>query len=95
MVNQWLNSKAVTLRARRCAAWFDAPFWHNCCPESPVGSDLQPRARILLTVRACTSFCPCGAQRTFAMFETVTAFMGLVGACIFLAHVFEGVHSRA
>jgi len=30
----------------------------------------------------------------FAMFETVTAMMGLVGAAIFLAHVFEGVRYR-
>jgi hypothetical protein len=30
----------------------------------------------------------------FAMIETVTALMGLVGAAIFLAHAFEGVLSR-
>lgn len=50
---------------------------------------------ILLTVRACTSFCSCGAQRMLAMFEMVTAVMGLVGAGIFIAHAFEGVLSRA
>jgi hypothetical protein len=27
----------------------------------------------------------------FAMFETIAAVMGLLGAGIFLAHVFEGV----
>jgi hypothetical protein len=32
-----------------------------------------------------------GAGRIFAMFETVTAVMGLLGAGIFLAHAFEGV----
>ena len=36
-----------------------------------------------------------GAQRMFAMIEMVTAFMGLVGAGIFLAHAFEGVLFRA
>jgi len=29
------------------------------------------------------------------MIETVTAFMGLISAGVFLAHVFEGVRSRA
>jgi hypothetical protein len=48
-----------------------------------------------LTVRACASFASCGAQRMFAMFEMVTAVMGLVGAGIFIAHAFEGVLSRA
>ena len=60
---------------------------------------LQPIVRsfheILLTVRACASFASCGAQRMFAMFEMVTAVMGLVGAGIFSAHAFEGVLSRA
>lgn len=50
---------------------------------------------ILLTVRACTSFCSRAGQRKFAMFEMVTAVMGLVGAGIFIAHAFEGVLSRA
>src|SRR5262249_15865460 len=40
--------------------------------------------------------CSCaGGQRTTAMFEMLTAAMGLVGAGIFLAHAFEGVLSRA
>jgi hypothetical protein len=50
---------------------------------------------ILLTVRACTSFCSRAGRRIFAMFEMVTAVMGLVGAGIFIAHAFEGVLSRA
>ena len=50
---------------------------------------------ILLTVRACTSFCSRAGQRMIAMFEMVTAVMGLVGAGIFIAHAFEGVLSRA
>ena len=36
-----------------------------------------------------------GSQRMFAMIETVTALMGLVGAGIFLAHAFESVFFRA
>jgi hypothetical protein len=36
-----------------------------------------------------------GAKGRFAMFEAMTAMMGLVGAGIFLAHAFEGVRSRA
>jgi hypothetical protein len=50
---------------------------------------------ILLTVQACTSFCSRAGQGIFAMFEMVTAVMGLVGAGIFIAHAFEGVLSRA
>jgi len=37
----------------------------------------------------------CWAQGMIAMFEMVTAVMGLVGAGIFIAHAFEGVLSRA
>jgi hypothetical protein len=36
-----------------------------------------------------------GREGNFAMFEMVTAVMGLVGAGIFIAHAFEGVLSRA
>ena len=35
-----------------------------------------------------------GAQRIFAMIETVTAFLGLFSAGIFIAHAFEGFRSR-
>jgi hypothetical protein len=44
---------------------------------------------------AWQSFCAVGAQRTRAMIETVSAFLGLVSAGIFLAHALEGFHSRA
>jgi hypothetical protein len=77
------------------AARLAPPFDTRVAPNPQSAPILKSRPRILLTVRACASFCRCGAQRTFAMFETVTAFMGLVGACIFLAHAFEGVRSRA
>jgi hypothetical protein len=36
-----------------------------------------------------------GRKRNFAMFEAVTAVMGLVSVGVFLAHAFEGVRSRA
>ena len=39
--------------------------------------------------------CIRGAQRICAMIEMVTALMALVSAGIFLAHAFEGYHSRA
>jgi hypothetical protein len=34
-----------------------------------------------------------GRKGRFAMFETMTAVMGLVGAGIFLAHAFDGIRS--
>jgi hypothetical protein len=36
-----------------------------------------------------------GAQRKFAMIETVTAFLGLFSAGIFIAQAFESFRSRA
>jgi len=48
---------------------------------------VQARHR-LLNVRS-------GRKGLMAMFETMTAVMGLVGAGIFLAHAFEGIRSRA
>ena len=38
--------------------------------------------------------CAKGRKGLAEMFETMTAVMGLVGAGIFLAHVFEGIRSR-
>jgi hypothetical protein len=35
-----------------------------------------------------------GRKGTLAMFETMTAVMGLVGAAIFLAHAIEEIRSR-
>jgi hypothetical protein len=49
-----------------------------------------------LTVRGRPSFGdPRGAKGIFAMFEAVTAVLGLVSVGVFLAHAFEGVRSRA
>jgi hypothetical protein len=46
-------------------------------------------------VRGGASFSHPGAQRIFAMIETVTAVLGLFSAGIFLAHAFEGFRTRA
>jgi hypothetical protein len=50
---------------------------------------------ILLTVQRGGRSVSAGAQKDFAMFDTVTAFLGLVSVGIFLAHAFEGFRSRA
>ena len=71
------------------------PGFGTAVALNPQWRPIASRYReILLTVRACASFCSGGAQRMFAMFEMVTAVMGLVGAGIFIAHAFEGVLSR-
>jgi hypothetical protein len=71
-------------------------FGTPVAPKPQLPPIVRPPFEILLTVRACASFCwPCaGAQRMFAMFEMLTTMMGLVGAGIFIAHAFEGVLSR-
>jgi len=57
---------------------------------------VHARPEMFLTVQGRRRFLHVrGAKRTFAMFETMTAMMGLVGAAIFLAHAFEGIRSRA
>ena len=78
------------------AAILLAPF------ETPVAENprslpiVRARPGIFLTVQACHRLLHMrGAQRTTAMFETMTAMMGLLGAGIFLAHAFEGLRSRA
>jgi hypothetical protein len=49
---------------------------------------------IFLTVQDGGRFLSQGRKGTLAMFEIMTAVMGLVGAAIFLAHAFEGIRSR-
>jgi hypothetical protein len=87
-----LVNQSLLLRHARnpCLTSFDTSVALN--PQSPP--IVRHCREILLTVRACASFCSRGAQRMFAMFEMVTAVMGLVGAGIFIAHAFEGVLSR-
>jgi len=48
-----------------------------------------------LTVQRSSRLVPAGHAMDFAMIETVTAFMGLVSAGIFLAHAVDGLRSRA
>ncbi len=77
----------------RRAVSFDTPV-----AENPRSSRIvRPRPEIFLTVQARRHLLHVrlGAQGKFAMFETMTAMMGLVGAGIFLAHAFEGIRSRA
>jgi hypothetical protein len=65
-------------------------------PEPHWPRIVQAKPEMFLTVQGCTAFGvhARGRTRTTAMFEMVTAAMGLVGAGIFLAHAFEGVLSR-
>jgi hypothetical protein len=67
-----------------------------CCTKSSVSADFESAHGIFLTVRGRPSFGdPRGAKGIFAMFEAVTAVLGLVSVGVFLAHAFEGVRSRA
>ena len=95
MVNQWLRAVPVDLRAK--AAVSLAPF-ETPVAENPRSSRfVRTRPEIFLTVQARHRFLHVrsGRKGSSAMFETMTAMMGLVGAGIFLAHAFEGIRSRA
>lgn len=68
----------------------------HCCSKSSVGAHLQFQQLNLFDCARLQSFSlGRGAQRKFAMIETVTAVMGLVSAAIFLAHAVEGYRYRA
>jgi hypothetical protein len=69
-------------------------FLNTCCAESSVEPNCVLGPGIFLTVQGRRRFLSRRAQRTLAMFETMTAVMGLVGAAIFLAHAFDGIRSR-
>jgi len=95
VVNQWLRAPPVDLRAKRALslASFDTPV-----AEKPRSSRIVRMSReIFLTVQARHRFLHLrlGRKGLTAMFETMTAMMGLLGAGIFLAHAFEGIRSRA
>jgi hypothetical protein len=95
VVNQWLRAFPVDLRAKAALllASFDAPV-----AENPRSSRIVPmRPEMFLTVQARHRLLHVrsGRKGLTAMFETMTAMMGLVGAGIFLAHAFEGIRSRA
>jgi len=88
MVNRSLQSR----HGRTCKLLGFGTYVAENPHSTPIVRTLH---EILLTVRACASFCSRAGQRMIAMFEMVTAVMGLVGAGIFIAHAFEGVLSRA
>jgi len=67
----------------------------DCCAKSSVRSEYRDGRGILLTVQRGGRSVPAGAQKDFAMFETVTAFLGLISVGIFAAHALEGFRSRA
>lgn len=88
------SGKLIVVKTRAFAPRLSR-YQTDCCTESPPQPDLRSGDGIFLTVRSGMSLCVDGAQRTFAMIETITAIMGLVSAGIFLAHAFEGLSSRA
>ena len=95
VVNQSLRAVPVDLGAK--AAISLAPF-ETPVAEKPRSSRIVPvRPEIFLTVQARHRFLHLrlGRKGLTAMFETMTAMMGLLGAGIFLAHAFEGIRSRA
>ncbi len=75
------------------AVSFDTPVAEN--PRSSRIVRLRPEIFLTVQARQRLLHVRLGAQGKFAMFETMTAMMGLVGAGIFLAHAFEGIRSRA
>lgn len=95
VVNQWLRAVPVNMQAKTAVSLhpFETPV-----AEKPRSSRIvRMRPGMFLTVQARHRFLHVrsGCQGKFAMFETMTAMMGLVGAGIFLAHAFEGIRSRA
>jgi len=67
---------------------------HVCCAESSVDRDCVLVPEIFFDCARWPPFSVAwGRKGTLAMFETMTAVMGLVGAAIFLAHAFEGIRS--
>ena len=98
MVNRWLPSAGVfmdgTHNVAKCLLLL--LFGTSCCAESSVHADSDFLFGNPFDCAGChVVWFPRGSQRMFAMIETVTALMGLVGAGIFLAHAFEGVLYRA
>jgi hypothetical protein len=70
--------------------------WTTCCIKSSLSADFRFGQGILLTVRPALAFSPPrAATGRLAMIETVTAFLGVISAGIFLAHAFDGFRSRA
>jgi hypothetical protein len=102
VVNQWLPQRTVDLRGLS----FDTGLnpqrsLADTAPIKSVAQNHQSRAivdsasRILLTVQRGSRSVAAGRAVEFAMIETVTAFLGVISASIFLAHAFDGFRSRA
>ena len=94
VVNDWLLWQAVDLRSGLPAPMIAA--------LRQLLRQIISRVRFSLRVRNsfdCAAghvvLFAIGAQRIFAMIETVTAVLGLFSAGIFLAHAFEGFRTRA
>jgi len=73
----------------------DHKSMHVCCAESSVDRDCVLVPGNLFDCARRRPFSVAQVRKgTLAMFETMTAVMGLIGAAIFLAHAFEGICSR-
>jgi hypothetical protein len=85
VVNQWLLRRAADL----------------CRRGTNLLHQIISRLRFSIFQRnsfdcaASQSFCPSRGALDIAMIETVTAFMGLISASVFLAHAYDGFRSRA
>ena len=90
VVNDWLLWRAVDLRsgARALGAALLRQIISRVRSSFPAGNSFDCAAGHVVLFAL-------GAQRIFAMIETVTAFLGLFSAGIFIAHAFEGFRSRA
>jgi hypothetical protein len=67
---------------------------NTCCAKTSVKLDYLPTPGNLFDCATLPPSCVAqGRKGRFAMFETMTAVMGLVGAGIFLAHAFDGIRS--
>jgi hypothetical protein len=85
VVNDWLLWRAVDLRGGRRLL---RQIISRVRFSFPAGNSFDCAAGHVVLFAI-------GAQRIFAMIETVTAFLGLFSAGIFIAHAFEGFRSRA
>jgi hypothetical protein len=67
---------------------------NTCCAKTSVKPDYLPTPGNLFDCATLPPSCVAqGRKGRFAMFETMTAVMGLIGAGIFLAHAFDGIRS--
>ena len=94
MVNQWLRAVFAELQAKTAVS--PPPFETPVAEKHQASRIVRTRRGMFLTVQARHRLLHVrsGRKGLTAMFETMTAVMGLVGAGIFLAHAFEGIRSR-